>query len=58
MFVSLITVSGTSIIKCFKPSRVVINNKVYKKILVGIIDSIGIDNVDVILNNNLGGLDD
>ncbi len=58
MFVPLITVSGSSIVKCFKPTKVVINNKVYKKILVGIIDDIGIDNVDVILNNNLGGLDD
>ena len=58
IFVPLSTVSGNSIVKCFKPTRIVINNKAYKKILVGIIDNIGIDNVDVILNNNLGGLDD
>ena len=59
LFVPLITVSGTSIIKCFKPTKIVINNNVYKrKVLVGIIENIGIDNIDVILNNKLGGLND
>ena len=55
IFVPLLTVNGSSIVKCFKPSKVVINNKVYKKMLVGIIDNTGIDNVDVILNNKLEG---
>ena len=58
MFVPLITVSGTSIIKCFKPSKVIIEGCEIKKVLVGIVDNIGMDGVDVILNNNIGGIYD
>ena len=53
LFVPYETVSGSSVVKCFKPSKVVINNEVCKKVLVGIIDNVSIDGVDVILNNNI-----
>ena len=55
LYIPLTTVSGNGIIKAFKPDKVVINDNICKKVLVGIIDNIGIDGVDVILNNNLGG---
>ena len=62
LYIPLTTVSGNSIIKAFKPDKVVINNSICKKVLVGLIDSIGMDGVDVILNNNMvndmGGLND
>lgn len=54
LFVPLSTVSGCSTIKCFKPSSVVVNGKTIKKVLVGITNNIGIDGVDVILNNKIG----
>ena len=53
LYIPLTTVSGDSIIKAFKPDKVVINNTICKKVLVGIIDSIGMDGIDVILNNNM-----
>ena len=55
LYIPLTTVSGNGIIKAFKPDKVVINDNICKKVLVGIIDNIGIDGVDIILNNNLGG---
>ena len=58
LYVPLVTVSGESIIKAFKPDKVLINNKKIKKVLVGIIDNISMDGVDVILNNNIGGIYD
>ena len=58
LFVPLTTVSGSSIVKCFKPSKVIIEGCEVKKVLVGIIDNIGMDGVDVILNNNIGGIYD
>ena len=54
LFIPLSTVNGKSIIKYFKPDRVVINGKDIKKIIVGVIDDIGLDGVDVILNNKIG----
>ena len=53
LFVPYETISGSNIVKCFKPSEIIINNVVCKKILVGIIDNVIIDGVDVILNNNI-----
>lgn len=47
------TISGQSLLKAFKPDRVVINEKECKKILIGIIEDINLDGVDVILNNNI-----
>ena len=55
LYVPLVTVAGESIIKAFKPDRVIVNNNVCKKVLVGIIDDVDMDGVDLILNNNLGG---
>ena len=55
LYVPLVTVAGESIIKAFKPDRVIVNNNVCKKVLVGIIDDVDMDGVDLILNNNIGG---
>lgn len=52
-FIPLKTVSGNDMIKCIKIDKVVINNKEYKNILLGIIDSINLDGIDVILNNKM-----
>lgn len=54
MLVPLSTVSGDSIVKCFKPDKVVVEGSLVKKVLVGIIDNTCIDGVDVILNNKIG----
>ena len=54
MLVPLSTVSGDSIVKCFKPDKVLVNNFLVKKVLVGIIDNTYMDGVDVILNNRIG----
>lgn len=58
LYIPLTTVTGDSIIKAFKPDKVVINDNMCKKVLVGIVENIGMDGVDVILNNNIGGLND
>ena len=47
------TISENSLLKAFKPDLVVIDGKVCKNILVGIIDKVDIDGVSVILNNNI-----
>ena len=47
------TVSGSSMIKVIKISKLVFNNKEYKNVLLGIIDKIELDGVDVILNRKL-----
>lgn len=54
MLVPLSTVSGNDIVKCFKPDKVLVNNFLVKKVLVGIIDNTYMDGVDVILNNRIG----
>ena len=55
MLVPLITVSGSDLIKCIKVDKVIINNREYK-VLVGLIDNISLDGIDVILNNKMEGI--
>ena len=55
MLVPLITVSGHDLIKCIKVDKVVINNREYN-VLVGIIDKISLDGIDIILNNKMEGI--
>ena len=50
------TISGNDLVKCIKVSKVVINNKVFNNILLGIIDGISMDEIDVILNNKMEGI--
>lgn len=45
--------SGYSLLKVIKVNKIVIDNKEYKSILLGIIDNICIDGVDLILNRKL-----
>lgn len=47
------TISGSNILQAFKPDKVIIDGKNCKNILVGIINQVDIDGVDVILNNNI-----
>lgn len=53
LFIPYETIDNKSILKGFKPDKVIINDVICRKILVGIIDDISIDGVDVILNNNI-----
>lgn len=46
-------VSGSNMIKVIKIDKLLFNNKEYSNILLGIIDKIGLDGVDVILNRKL-----
>ena len=48
-----IGVNGSSIIKVIKIEKLVFNNKEYNNILLGIMDKISLDGVDVILNRKL-----
>ena len=47
------TISGSSMIKVIKITKLVFNNKEYKNVLLGIIDKIELDGVEVILNRKL-----
>ena len=47
------TISGSSMIKAIKITKLVFNNKEYKNVLLGIIDKIELDGVEVILNRKL-----
>ena len=47
------TISGSSMIKVIKIDKLMFNNKEYKNVLLGIIDKIELDGVDVILNRKL-----
>ena len=47
------TVSGSSMIKVIKIEKLIFNNKEYKNVLLGIIDKIELDGVDIILNRKL-----
>ena len=47
------SVNGNSLIKVIKIDKIVFNNKEYTNILLGIMDKISIDGVDVILNRKL-----
>lgn len=53
LYIPYETITDKSILKGFKPDKVIINDILCKKILVGIIDDVNIDGVDVILNNNI-----
>lgn len=46
-------VNGLNMIKVIKVDKVLFNNKEYKNILLGIMDKISLDGVDVILNKRL-----
>ena len=46
-------VNGSSMIKVVKIDKLIFNNKEYNNILLGIMDSISLDGVDVILNRKL-----
>ena len=46
-------VNGNNMIKVIKVDKIVFNNKEYTNILLGIMDKISIDGVDVILNRKL-----
>ena len=47
------SVEGSNMIKVIKIDKVVFNNKEYTNILLGIMDKISLDGVDVILNKKL-----
>ncbi len=55
-YIPLQTVSGNDLIKCFKIDKVVINKKTYKDIIIGIIDNINLDGIDILLNNKMEGI--
>ena len=47
------SINGTSFIKVFKVSKIVIDDNEYKNVLLGIMDNICLDGVDLILNRKL-----
>ena len=54
LFVSCNTAGGTNLLKCYKPDKVIVNNKEIKKVLIGIIDSkIKIEGVDCLLHKDI-----
>ena len=54
MYVPIKTINKSSLIKCYKPDKLMINNKEYNNYLVGLIeDKIFIDGIDCLLNNRL-----
>lgn len=55
-FIPLHTVSGDDLIKCIKIDKVIINHHEYKDILLGIMDNINLDGIDIILNNKMEGI--
>ena len=51
------TTSNNDILRCIRINSIVINNKEFKDVLVGLIfNKIYIDGIDCILNNNMDGL--
>ena len=52
-YIPLKTVKGNDLIKCIKIDKVIINKKEYHNLLLGIIDYINLDGIDVILNNKM-----
>ena len=46
-------VNGSNMIKVIKVDKIIFNNKEYENVLLGIMDKISIDGVDVILNRKL-----
>lgn len=56
LYVSCNTINKTSLIKCLKPDKVIINNKVYNNLLIGISpNEFKIDGINCILHNSLRG---
>ena len=55
-FIPLHTVSGNDLVKCIKVDKVIIHNHEYHDILLGIIDNICLDGIDIILNNKMEGI--
>ena len=54
MYVPIKTVNKSSLIKCYKPDELFINNKKYNNYLIGIMEEkISLDGVDCLLNNRL-----
>ena len=54
MYVPIKTVNKSSLIKCYKPNKITINNQHYNNYLIGIVEEkIRIDGVDCLLNNRL-----
>ena len=49
--------NNSDILRCVKIEKIVVNNKVYRDVLVGIsFNKIYIDGIDCILNNKMEGL--
>lgn len=55
-YIPLNTVSGSSLIRCIKIDKVVINDNTFLDVLLGIIDNINLDGVDILLNNKMEGI--
>ena len=54
MYVSVKTINSDSLITCYKPDKLFINNKEYNNYLIGLLDKkIFINGVDCLLNNRL-----
>ena len=54
MYVPVKTINSDSLIACYKPDKLFINNKEYKSYLIGLLDKkIFINGVDCLLNNRL-----
>ena len=51
--VPLLTVSGSDMIKCLKVDKIKVNKKEYCNVLLGIIDKLDLDGIDIILNNKM-----
>ena len=47
------SISGTDLIRVVKIDKLVFNDKEYNKVLLGIIDKIDLDGIDIILNRKL-----
>ena len=54
IYVPYKALNTSGIIKCFKPDRIIINNKIFNNCLVGISkDKLNISDIDCILPNDL-----
>jgi len=54
LLVSYNTIESSNLLKCYKPDKVIINKKVFKKILIAISnEKIIIDNIDCLLPNKI-----
>jgi hypothetical protein len=47
------TISGTSMLKVIKINKLLFQNNEYKNVLLGVVDNINLDGIDVILNRKL-----